>query len=83
MQYGEKINVDGLTKDNWQRKHGEDFGILSLVAREEFVKAVVKYLTLAHRGAWSREREEMSRWAKGKFDWDLIADQWIRYFHEN
>ena len=70
VQFGVKI-PSKKTKDTWAKPNQFSFGIEDEAMKKKWVKECVKILKTP-----IGERYEMKDWAK-KFDWSLIAKQWI------
>lgn len=73
VQYGTKIKVD-KEKENWGKPYQFDFGLQDDRAVQEWIDACVQELTNRRDEAYIKE---MRDWTK-KFDWEAIADTWIK-----
>lgn len=68
VQFGTKVHSK-KTKDTWSLPYQSDFALNDPVAEQQWVDAVVHTLT-------QEAPEGMREWTK-RFDWDLIASQWL------
>lgn len=73
IKYGVKIHSD-KTIENWTSGINLNYGFKEKDKKEEFIKAVVNYLK--HPEKWDKDRIKMSKWARDKYNWDTIVDQW-------
>lgn len=73
VKYGVKISVSHLPT-----KSGLDLSVSDQAIKEQFVKAIIKYLENPEK--WESEREQMMTWARREFDLDRIAKEWLKEF---
>lgn len=73
IQFGVKIKSE-KTIENWSDIAGCDYSLKDPAKKEIFVQALLDYLERA--GDLDKEREEMSKWARAKFDIEKIVDLW-------
>lgn len=73
IQYGVKVRAS-KTRDNWDKKEGFSFGLHDKIEQDIFINLLCQYLETADE--YEGERKVMSRWAKKKYNWDVITEQW-------
>lgn len=71
VQYGVKIHSE-KNKDNWALGQF-DFSLTDEKMKQEWIDKVVETLQTP-----IQDRAEMRTWAKQRFDWDNIANEWIK-----
>lgn len=72
VQYGDKIHSE-KTKDNWCENYQYDFSIKD---KKEFIEKLIYKL----KNPIDSKKEEMRKWARETYNWDLIASKWLNEF---
>lgn len=77
VQFGDKVHSD-KTKDNWCYPNQFDFSLVDEEKQKEWVNSVVKRLKAP---VSKEERQKMREWARNTYDWDKIANKWLKEFY--
>lgn len=74
VQYGYKAHSD-KNKDNWSYPNQFDFSLVDENEKKQMARQVIYHLQHP-----DENREKMRQWARETYDWDKIANKWIKEF---
>jgi len=76
LGHGEKVVHSEKNKDNWAKPYQFDFSLEDSEKRKKFIDLTVQELKNPTK------TDEMIKWAKEKYNWESISNQWNKKFNE-